>query len=152
MQGLALILPIADALANRGDVDAVVAENALQLRDVGKPRHVIEDQRLLGQKGCDHQRQRGILGARDRDGAVELVAADGLDSMSTYLGPALGKLLLIYRAGSLNAILCLRPGAWRWRPRLSVAPWLWLTKTVLPAWSLRTCCQSGAITILVLLC
>src|SRR5260221_9838300 len=76
MQGLALILAVAGAFARGHDIDAVVAEDALQLRDVGKPRHVVEDQRLLGQQPGDHQRQCGILRARDGNGAVERASAD----------------------------------------------------------------------------
>ena len=49
MQGLALILAVAGPLARRHDIDAVIAQDALELRDIGKPRHVVEDQRLLGQ-------------------------------------------------------------------------------------------------------
>ncbi len=56
MQGLALILVVAGALACRHDVEAVVAENALQLRDIGQARHVVEDQRLVGQQARDQQR------------------------------------------------------------------------------------------------
>ena len=81
VQGLALIFAVAGPLARRHDVDAMIAENALQLRDVGKPRHVVEDQRLLGQQARDHQRQRGILRARNRNGAVELAAADDANAI-----------------------------------------------------------------------
>ena len=52
------------------DVDAVVAEDALQQVDVGEPRHVVEHQRLIGEQARDHQRQGGVLGAGDRDRAV----------------------------------------------------------------------------------
>jgi hypothetical protein len=41
----------------------VVAEDALQLCDIGKPRHIVEDEGFLGQECCDHQRQRGVLRA-----------------------------------------------------------------------------------------
>ena len=54
---------LAGALAACHDVDAVIAEDALEQRDVGEPRHVIENQRLLGQQRGDHQGQRGVLGA-----------------------------------------------------------------------------------------
>jgi len=67
--------------------DAVIAEDALQLRDVGEPRHVVEDQRLLGQEACYHQRQRGVLGAGDRDGAIELVAADDTNAIHARVHP-----------------------------------------------------------------
>ena len=81
MQGLALIGAVAGPLAHGGDVDAMVAEDALQLRDVGKPRHVVEDQRFLGQQCGDHQGKRGILRAGNRDGAVELAAADDTNAV-----------------------------------------------------------------------
>ena len=35
----------------------------------------------LGEEACDHQRQRGVLGARDRDGAVERPAADDTNAI-----------------------------------------------------------------------
>ena len=71
VQRLAVILRLARALAADHDVDAVIAEDALQLPDVGETRHVFEDQRLIGEQARDHQRQRGVLGAGDRDRAVE---------------------------------------------------------------------------------
>ena len=97
MQGLALIFMIAGPLARRHDIDAVIAENALQLGDVGEPRHVVEDQRLLGQKPRDHQRQRGILRARDRDGAIELAAADDANAIHGDPRFAMHK---VYKAGA----------------------------------------------------
>src|SRR4030088_3578981 len=81
MRVLALFFVVAGPLAYGGDIDAVIAEDPLQLRDVGKPRHVVEDQRFLGQQARDHQRQRGILRARDRNGAVELAAADNTNAV-----------------------------------------------------------------------
>ena len=72
---------VARALAGDHDVDAVIAEDALQQFDVGQPRHVVEDQRLVGQKARDHQRQRGVLGARDRDRAVQALTADNANSI-----------------------------------------------------------------------
>ena len=39
--------------------------------DVGETRHVVEDQRLVGQQARDHQRQGGVLGAGNRDRAVQ---------------------------------------------------------------------------------
>src|SRR5262249_52987451 len=41
---------------------------------VGKPRHVVENERLVGEQARDHQRQGGVLGARDRDRSVEPLA------------------------------------------------------------------------------
>ena len=72
---------VARAFAGDHDVDAVIAEDALQQFDVGQPRRVVEDQRVLGQKARDHQRQRGVLGARNRDRAVEALTADNTNSI-----------------------------------------------------------------------
>jgi hypothetical protein len=47
-----------------------------EVRHVGEARHVGQRQLVLGEERGDHQRQRGILGARDRDFAVQFVAAD----------------------------------------------------------------------------
>ena len=71
VQRLAVIGGLAGALAADHDVDAVIAEDALQQRDVGEPRHVVEDQRLVGEQARDHQGQRGVFRPRDRDRAVE---------------------------------------------------------------------------------
>ncbi len=95
VQGLALIFAIAGPLAHGGDIDAVIAENALQLGDVGEPRHVVEDQGLLGQQRRDHQGQCGILRAGDRNGAIELAAAD--DANAIHAEPRL-LLCIKYRA------------------------------------------------------
>ena len=73
---LAVELGAAAAAAVDGDVDAVVLEDALELLHVGEARHVLEDQRILGEERGDHQRQRGVLGARDGDLAPQFVAAD----------------------------------------------------------------------------
>jgi hypothetical protein len=81
MQRLPLIFAIAGALARGHDIDAVIAEDALQLRDIGQPRHVVENERFLGQQTRDHQRQRGILGARDGNGAVERASADDANAV-----------------------------------------------------------------------
>ena len=72
---------VARALAGDHDVDAVIAQNALQQFDVGEPRDVVEDQRVLGEQAGDHQRQRGVLGARYRDRAVEALTADNANSI-----------------------------------------------------------------------
>ena len=73
------------ALAGDHHVDAVIAENALKQNDVGKPRHVFKDQRLLGQEARDHQRQGRVLGARDRNGAVEPMPPD--DAYAIHVCP-----------------------------------------------------------------
>ncbi len=76
MQRLAVVGGLAGAFAADRDVDAMVAEDAFQERHIGKARHVIERQGLVGQEARDHQRQRGVFRPRDRDRAVEPAAAD----------------------------------------------------------------------------
>ena len=85
VHGAAVVAVLARALAGDHDVDAVIAEDALQQADIGKPRHVVEDERVLGQQAGDHQRQSGVLGARNRDRAVEPLAAD--DTYSIHDAP-----------------------------------------------------------------
>ena len=87
MRGLAGGRLLADALAVDRIVDAVIAENARELIDVGKARQVFQRQRLVGQQGRDHQRQRGVLGAGNRDDAVEPGAAADLDPIHSLFLP-----------------------------------------------------------------
>jgi hypothetical protein len=54
VQRQAVIGGLARALAAGHDVDAVIAEDALEQADVGKARNVVEDQGLLGEEACDH--------------------------------------------------------------------------------------------------
>ena len=56
VQRLAVVGGLAGTFAADHDVDAVVAEDALQQPDVGEPRHIVENERLLGQEARDHQR------------------------------------------------------------------------------------------------
>jgi hypothetical protein len=51
-------------------VDALIAEDADELLDIGQMRHVFERQRVVGEQRGDHQRQGRVLGARDRNAAV----------------------------------------------------------------------------------
>src|SRR5262249_8413737 len=81
LHGLAVILAVARPLAGNHRVDAVVAEDALQLHHVGKPRHVVEHERLVGQQARDHQRQGGVLRPRNPNGARGLPAADDPDAV-----------------------------------------------------------------------
>src|SRR5471030_3408839 len=76
---------VARAFTRDHDIDAVIAENALEQNDVGKAGNIVEDQRVLGEQARDHQRQSGILGARYRDRAVEPLAAD--DAYSIHDAP-----------------------------------------------------------------
>ena len=75
VQRLPVVLGFARALAADHDIDAVIAEDALKQADIGEARHVVEDERLIGEQARDHQRQGGVLGAGDRDRAVELLPA-----------------------------------------------------------------------------
>ena len=63
MDGAAVVEIVARALAGNHHVDAVIAEDALELDDVDQPRHVLEDQRILGEQARDHQRQGRVLRA-----------------------------------------------------------------------------------------
>ncbi len=89
MEGHALAhaLGLAAAAAVNGDVDAVILEDALELLDVGEARHVLEHQRLIGEQRGNHQRQGGVLGARDGDFAPKLVAAHQTNSIHVCPGP-----------------------------------------------------------------
>ena len=69
------------ALAVDGIIDAMVAEDADELLDIGQMRHVLQRQRLRRQQRGDHQRQRRVLGPGNRNGARQLVAADDPDSI-----------------------------------------------------------------------
>src|SRR2546425_841362 len=73
--------PRAGPLAAEPAVDVVIGGDALQLRRLGEPRHVVEDERFLGQQRGDHQGQRGILRARNSNGAVELAAPDNTNAV-----------------------------------------------------------------------
>ena len=85
LHGLAGMLGLAAPLARQRDVHAVIVEDALKLNDVGEMRHILEDQRVLGQKARDHQRKRRVLRARNRDAAVERLAA--IDPNAIHTNP-----------------------------------------------------------------
>ncbi len=86
MDGAALVWVITGPFAGDHDINAVVAENALKLDDVGQARDVLEDQGILGQQTRDHQRERCVLGARNRDRAAQTLSAD--DAYSIHARPA----------------------------------------------------------------
>ena len=93
VQRLAVIGGLAGTLAADHDVDAVIAEDALQQPDVGEAGNIVEDQGLVGKQARDHQGQRRVLRARDRDGAVKTPAADNTNSIhclspAAHSGPA----------------------------------------------------------------
>ena len=80
-EGLAVARALARPLAGDGHVDAVIAQNAGKEVDVGKTRNVVKRQRLAGEKAGNHQGQRSVLGATDRYGAVQALAADNADAV-----------------------------------------------------------------------
>ena len=78
MRRLARAGLLADALAVDRIVNALIAKDVGELGDVGETRQVFQGQRLIGEKRCDHQRQRGILRPGNRDRAVQRRAAANL--------------------------------------------------------------------------
>ena len=74
VQRLPVVLGLPGALAAHHDIDAVVAEDALQQAHVGEPRDIVQNEGLIGEQARDHQRQGGVLGAGDRNRSVEPLA------------------------------------------------------------------------------
>jgi hypothetical protein len=85
-QKLALLF-VARALALHHHVDAVIGEDVLEQRHVGEARHVFQDQRIVGEQARDHQRQRRVLRAGNRNRAVKRLAAD--DANTVHESPRL---------------------------------------------------------------
>ena len=79
--GLPRLGRLAGPLAGDHVVDAVIAEDAQKGGDIGEARHVGELERVLGEQARDHQRQGRVLGARDRNGAVQRHAAADLNAI-----------------------------------------------------------------------
>jgi hypothetical protein len=79
--GLPRQFHLARALAGDGDVDAVIAEDARQQRDVGEARHISQRQHVFGQQTRDHQGQCGILRAGNRNDALKRRTAGDLDAV-----------------------------------------------------------------------
>ena len=78
------------ALAGHRDVDAVVLQDALEEPHIGKARNIRQCQRARRQQRHDHQRQGRVLGARNRNGAVQAVAAADADTIHVSV-PLLGR-------------------------------------------------------------
>ena len=81
MQRLPTEILVARALALHHDVDAVIGEDVLQESDVGETRHVFQHQRIVGEQARDHQRQRRVLRAGNRNRAVKRLAADDANTV-----------------------------------------------------------------------
>ena len=71
MKRLAQVAGGARPLAVDGKVDAMIAQYADEQIDVGEIRNVLQRQPVFGQKAGDQQRQGGVLGAGNRNRAVE---------------------------------------------------------------------------------
>ena len=92
VHGLAGAGLLADALAVDRIVDAMIAKDARKLGDVGEPRQVFQNQRLIGEQGGDHQRQRGVLRSRDRYRAGETPPTDDANTVHCHpSGPIPGR-------------------------------------------------------------
>ena len=79
--GGVLTLPASD----HGNVNAVIAENALQLFDIGEMRKILQRQRIISEQRSDHQRQRRILRAGNRNDAIERISANDPDAIHAVL-------------------------------------------------------------------
>ena len=55
--------------------------------DVGERRHVLQAQGFAGEQRGDHQRQGGVLGARDRDGPVQALPPDDANAIHACSTP-----------------------------------------------------------------
>ena len=108
MRGLAGGRLFAEPLAVDRIVDAVVAEDAHELADVGEARQVFQRQRLVGQQRGDHQRQRGVLGAGNRDHALELGAAADLNAIHAWFLLAGARRARLHRLRLVARLLRLR--------------------------------------------
>ena len=73
------LLPVG-AIALR-DLDAEFLEQATEEFRIRQPRHVGQQQRLIGQDRSGHQLEGGVLGAADRNGSVQTGAAGDGDAV-----------------------------------------------------------------------
>jgi hypothetical protein len=92
--GVGTVLVLAAAID--GYVDAMIAEDADELLDIGEMRHVFQRKRVAGHQRGDHKRQRCVLGPGNRNGADERLAAHNPDTIHKYvpkgtLGAGAGK-------------------------------------------------------------
>jgi len=90
-EGLAVAGALARLLAGDGDVNPVIAQNAGKHVDVGEARNIVQRQGLAGEKAGNHQRQRSVLGATDRNGAAQALAADNADAVHGFPSLATGR-------------------------------------------------------------
>jgi hypothetical protein len=75
MEGLAHDVAVMRALAVHRAVDAMIAQDARQHRDVGEVGHVLQREAFGGEEARDHQRERRIFRAADGNDTVERIAA-----------------------------------------------------------------------------
>ncbi len=81
VERLADVLGRSGTFAVDGEVDAVIAQDPGEQIDVGEIGDVLQRQPVRGQQAGDHQGQGGVLGAGDRNGTVEPLAAGDLDAI-----------------------------------------------------------------------
>ena len=84
------VLPLGATPALHRIVDAMIGQDPDQLLHIGQMRHVFQRQRVVGQKRGDHQRQGRVLGAGNRNDAVERVAADDANAVHQEKSPLFG--------------------------------------------------------------
>ena len=62
-------------------IDAVIAQDADEKAHIGEVRHVLQRDRVGGEKARDHQRQSRILRPADRDRAIQAMSARNSNSV-----------------------------------------------------------------------
>ena len=78
---MTVLLRLARALAGHHHVDAVIGQDALEQIDVGEPRHVVENEGLIGEQARDHQRQGSVLRAGNGNRAVQRAPPDDANTI-----------------------------------------------------------------------
>ncbi len=81
MQSVALMGVAVGALPVHSGIDAVIAQDANEKAYIGEVRHVLQRDRVGGEKACDHQRQSRILRPADRDRAIQAMSARNSNSV-----------------------------------------------------------------------
>src|SRR5262249_429762 len=87
-EGLSVARALVGPLACDSHIDAVIAENEGEKVDVGKPRDVVQRQRLAGEKTCNHQGQRSVRGTADRKRCLQALAGNNADTVHGDVTPS----------------------------------------------------------------
>ncbi len=77
--GIGAVLVFATSV--HGIIDAMIAQDADQLLDIGQMGHVFQRERIVGEKRGDHQGKGSVFSAGNGNDAVELVAADDFNAI-----------------------------------------------------------------------